>query len=111
MCSTTSIVKVNMLADAGNGHAGEVVLGGDLVGGEASFVARDAAALKAGLCAEDDGFLVTYATDNRTKESFCIIYDAATMSSTPVAKIAMPQRIPTGLHGTWVSSHDLSRQV
>lgn len=111
MCSTTGIIKVDMMAPANDGNVGEVHLGEGMIGGEASFIPRDAAAAAAGNAAEDDGFLVTYTTDCRTKESFCMIYDAQTMSNTPVAKIKMPQRVPVGLHGIFLPSSELEKQV
>ena len=38
------------------------------------------------------------------------VYDAKTMSPTPVAKVAMPQRVPLGIHGTFVHSEQLKLQ-
>lgn len=100
-----------MTAPAGEGAVGEVTFGNAMVGGEASFVPRDADAAAKGTAAEDDGFLVTYTSDTKSDESFCMIYDAQTMSSVPVAKIKMPQRVPIGLHGTYIPSSELQKQV
>lgn len=38
------------------------------------------------------------------------VYDARTMSSVPVAKVAMPQRVPTGFHGLFVHQEELKKQ-
>lgn len=39
------------------------------------------------------------------------IYDAHTMSPEPLAKIALPQRVPQGLHGTFVTRQQLHQQA
>jgi hypothetical protein len=45
------------------------------------------------LCAaEDDGYLMTYVHDETTGESDLVVYDAKTMSSTPVARVPLPHR-------------------
>ena len=33
------------------------------------------------------------------------------MNQVPLAKVAMPQRVPWGFHGLWLTSRDLSEQV
>ena len=38
------------------------------------------------------------------------VYDAKTMSEAPVAKVAMPQRVPLGFHGHWVHSEQVKGQ-
>jgi carotenoid cleavage dioxygenase len=60
--------------------------------GEAVFVPA------AGGSAEDDGYLMTYVYDAHTDLSEFVIYDAATMSSDPVASVQLP-RVPFGFHG------------
>jgi carotenoid 9,10(9',10')-cleavage dioxygenase 1 len=35
------------------------------------------------------------------------VYDAKTMSETPVAKVEMPQRVPHGFHGTFIHREQL----
>eukprot|EP00892_Ulva_mutabilis_P006059 jgi/Ulvmu1/3825/UM018_0036.1 len=121
--STKSIIKVDMWADEGNGlldaegRRREIMFGDGVIGGEATFVARDSDAMLRGECAEDDGFLVVYVTDTNASdnaadmESFCMVYDAQTMSSEPLAKIRMPQRVPLGLHGAFVSADKLAQQA
>lgn len=39
--------------------------------------------------------------------SFLEIYDAATMSSEPVASVRLPQRVPFGFHGTFIREENL----
>jgi carotenoid cleavage dioxygenase-like enzyme len=52
--------------------------------------------------AEDDGWLITFVTDEATGASFCYVIDASDITAQPVAKIALPQRVPAGFHATWV---------
>jgi len=65
--------------------------------GEAVFVP------KAGGSAEDDGWLLTFVHDLGEARTDFVILDAADFDRGYVAKIAMPQRIPFGFHGNWVS--------
>lgn len=38
------------------------------------------------------------------------VYDAATMAAEPLAAVALPQRVPGGFHGLFVSQADLDKQ-
>lgn len=85
LCSTKSIIKVDMWADEGeglndaDGRRREIMFGDGVIGGEATFVARDSHAMLRRECAEDDGFLVVYVTDTNGSndaadmESFCMV--------------------------------------
>lgn len=50
-------------------------------------------------------------TDEQRLESQLVIYDAQTMSSTPLCRLRMPQRVPAGFHCTWVSEAQLAEQL
>jgi carotenoid cleavage dioxygenase len=63
-------------------------------GGEASFVPRP------GGQAEDDGWLLVYTQDEEGGSELRII-DAQDFTGRPVARVALPQRVPFGFHGTW----------
>jgi carotenoid cleavage dioxygenase-like enzyme len=53
---------------------------------------------------EQDGWLMVYATDMASGNTdFCII-DARDMAAGPVARIHLPQRVPSGFHGNWMPS-------
>jgi carotenoid cleavage dioxygenase-like enzyme len=39
-----------------------------------------------------------------------VIYDAKTMSSTPVASVHLGRRVPFGFHALWVCDSKLSTQ-
>jgi carotenoid 9,10(9',10')-cleavage dioxygenase 1 len=85
---------------------GTIHHGDGRLGGEAYFVSRE------GLTAngEDNGYLITYVWDEQTQTSELVIYDAATMSSTPVARVGMPQRVPFGFHCTWMTEEQMQEQ-
>ena len=38
------------------------------------------------------------------------VMDAKTMSPAPIARVTIPQRIPYGFHGIWVSEEDIRNQ-
>jgi carotenoid cleavage dioxygenase-like enzyme len=58
---------------------------------------------------EDDGYLVTLTTDMNDDASYCLVFDAARIADGPVCKLALPERISSGTHCTWVSGSELRR--
>ena len=54
--------------------------------------------------------LMTFVNDEAKQKSFFVISNAHTMSSTPVARVAMPQRVPFGFHGIFLSEQQLQSQ-
>jgi carotenoid cleavage dioxygenase len=66
--------------------------------GEPAFVARR------GGTAEDDGWLVTYVHDLGAGTTDFVVMDASDLDrSSYVASVRLPQRVPFGFHGSWVS--------
>lgn len=59
--------------------------------------------------AEDDGYLVTLTTDMTADASYCLVFDAARVGDGPVCKLALPERICSGTHSTWVPGAELRR--
>ena len=55
---------------------------------------------------EDDGWLMSYVYDATTDRSELVILDSRDMSIPPVARVLLPQRVPFGFHGNWISDHD-----
>ena len=51
---------------------------------------------------EDDGYLMLFAYDSTTNQSEFVILDAMNFGAAPLARIKMPRRIPSGLHGSWM---------
>ncbi|OUC90621.1 carotenoid oxygenase family protein [Streptosporangium minutum] len=70
-------------------------------GSEAPFAPRD------GATAEDDGYLVSFVTDEREGTSEVQVLHAADLTAGPVARIVLPRRVPLGFHATWVRADQL----
>jgi carotenoid cleavage dioxygenase-like enzyme len=57
----------------------------------------------AGLAAaEDQGYVVTFATDAATLQSYFLILHAGDIAGEPAATLRIPHRVPAGFHGCWV---------
>lgn len=52
--------------------------------------------------AEDDGWLVGFATDLGRLETDFVVLDARDVTAGPVARVRMPRRVPFGFHGSWL---------
>jgi carotenoid cleavage dioxygenase len=70
---------------------------GNQIVGEAAFVP------KPGGRAEDDGYLAAFTYDPVRSGSNLVLLDASRIEEAPVAVIEMPQRVPQGLHGNWIT--------
>ena len=81
-----------------NAETGDIVRHdfGNRVAGEATFIPRRANG------GEDDGYLAIFAFDPVSRTSNLVLLDAAHIDAEPVAVIRLPQRVPQGLHGTWI---------
>lgn len=53
--------------------------------------------------AEDDGYLVTFVSNEADGRSEVHVIDAADLEAGPLARIILPARVPAGFHATWVS--------
>lgn len=71
-------------------------------GAEPIFVPKDAST------AEDDGWILTVVYDATTDSSELCILDASDFDRGEVARISLPQRVPYGFHGAWVSDHSVA---
>ena len=69
--------------------------------GEPVFVGRD------GATAEDDGWLITFVHDVPAEKAELVVLDAQDLARGPVARVLLPQRIPYGFHGNWVSDRSV----
>ena len=58
---------------------------------------------------EDDGYVITFVTDERNDQSKVLILDAQNISDKPLAEIELPQKVPLGFHACWVEGHKLKR--
>jgi 8'-apo-carotenoid 13,14-cleaving dioxygenase len=52
---------------------------------------------------EDDGWIVTFVHDLATGQAEFVVLDAADFGRGYVARVPLPQRVPYGFHGNWVS--------
>ncbi|WP_041783479.1 carotenoid oxygenase family protein [Mycolicibacterium chubuense] len=66
--------------------------------GEAVFVPSDS-----GPADESSGWYLAYVYDPVRDGSDLVIIDASEFSAPPVARIALPQRVPYGFHGNWIA--------
>lgn len=82
-------------ADTETGHLTAHNFGNRLVG-EAVFVPDT------GRDAEDGGWLALYVFDPGSGTSDFVLLDAKRVEDEPVAVVRMPQRVPQGLHGSWI---------
>jgi len=71
-------------------------------GGEAVFVPRLGAAV------EDDGWLLTFVHDTLESQSELVVVNDLDVTAPPVARVLIPQRVPYGFHGSWVSGQQIA---
>lgn len=57
---------------------------------------------------EDDGWLITFVHDENTETSELVVINAQDITASPVARVIIPQRVPYGFHGTWISETQLN---
>lgn len=68
--------------------------------GESVFVPAE------GASNADDGYLMTFVHAADTDSSYFAILDASNMGADPIATVALPQRVPTGFHGSWIADSE-----
>lgn len=52
--------------------------------------------------AEDEGYIMLFVYNKKENSSEFIILNAQDFTAEPLAKIKLPQRVPNGLHGSWM---------
>ena len=60
-----------------------------------------------GAKSEDDAYLVTFLIDENTGTSEFAILDASNVAKGPIARLALPHKISSGVHSTWVERERL----
>ncbi|MGZ5935145.1 MAG: carotenoid oxygenase family protein, partial [Rhizomicrobium sp.] len=50
---------------------------------------------------EDDGYLVSFVTDENNGTSECVLLDAKRIQDGPVCRIALPHKLCSGTHAVW----------
>jgi len=74
---------------------------------EGVYASEAPMAPRVGGTAEDDGWIVTFTIDVPRDRSECHVFDAARIADGPVARIALPVRIPSGTHACWAPASAL----
>lgn len=93
------LLKYNLVTGGSEVHE----LGRGRYGGEAVFVPRP------GAVAEDDGWLLTFVQDTVKSQSELVVINAQDVAAAPIARLIMPQRVPYGFHGSWISTEQLAQ--
>jgi len=88
--------------DLQTGQRTEFDHGAGRAAGEPVFVGR------AGSTVEDDGWLVTYVHDLAAGSAEFVVLDAQDFGRGYVARVPLPQRVPFGFHGNWVSDRSVA---
>jgi carotenoid cleavage dioxygenase len=89
------IIKYNF----SNGQSQTHEFGEGRYGGEAIF----APSLNAST--EDDGWVLTFVHDENSQTSELVVINAQDITSEPVARVILPQRVPYGFHGAWIGDN------
>ncbi|AFZ56429.1 carotenoid oxygenase family protein [Anabaena cylindrica FACHB-243] len=95
------VIKYNF----SNGKSQTHEFGQGRYGGEAVFAPRLHATT------EDDGWLITFVYDQNSETSELIVINAQDVTSEPVTRVIIPQRVPYGFHGAWISESQLSNSI
>ncbi|KVH89869.1 Carotenoid oxygenase [Cynara cardunculus var. scolymus] len=74
-------------------------------GGEPFFVAKEPDNPDAD---EDDGYIISYVHDENTDESKFMVMDAKSPTLEIVAVVDLPQRVPYGFHGLFVTESNMN---
>lgn len=75
-------------------------LGPGQIPGECVFVPKSAQS------PEDGGWLLSLVCDGERDVSELVVLDAGNFGAAPVARVRLPQRVPFGIHGGWVTVAD-----
>jgi carotenoid cleavage dioxygenase len=56
---------------------------------------------------EDEGWVLSVVYDEGRDGSDLVVLDGCDFSGAEVARVRLPQRVPFGFHGSWVSDGDV----
>lgn len=87
--------------DVVSGESWQIALPEGQFASEAPFAPR----LKAK--SEDDGYLVSFITDENTQRSEVVLIDCLRFSEGPVCRIELPHKLCSGTHSCWANGSDL----
>ncbi len=66
------------------------------------FASEAPFARRPGARSEDDGYVLTFASEAASGRSECWIFSALEIERGPIARVALPARVPTGFHAKWI---------
>ncbi len=75
---------------------------------EGVYASESPMAPRLGSQAEDDGYVVSYVTDMNKNESAALVFDARDISTGPLARVKLPERITCGTHSYWAGKASFS---
>ena len=64
-----------------------------------------------GAASEEDAYLVTFLIDENNGTSQCAILDASDIARGPICRMALPHKISSGVHSTWVEHEQLRGDI
>ena len=99
-----SVVKVDLTKRGEACMTGEYIYGPNCFGGEPIFVPKKSKRKKLD---EDDGYILTFVYDEQRSRSYLEIIDAKTMSSEPIARVQIPERVPYGFHAMFLDEEQI----
>jgi carotenoid cleavage dioxygenase-like enzyme len=97
------VVKYDVGPDGGSVRSSTHAYPAGRFGGEVAFAPR------VGSKGEDDGYLLTFVADEASGASELWVLDAGRVEGAPVARVTLPQRVPTGYHALWVPADEVER--
>ncbi|XP_027080321.1 probable carotenoid cleavage dioxygenase 4, chloroplastic [Coffea arabica] len=109
MPKVSGLVKLDVSVSEGDRRdciVASRLYGPGCLGGEPFFVAKEPNNPNTD---EDDGYVVSYVHDENTGESRFLVMDAKSPNLEIVAAVKLPQRVPYGFHGLFVSENDLNK--
>ena len=56
---------------------------------------------------EDDGYVISFVTNERDGHSEVVILDAKDIEQEPLARVIIPQRVPLGFHACWANKSEM----
>ncbi|MCO5610804.1 hypothetical protein L7F22_065045 [Adiantum nelumboides] len=86
--------------------ASKFIYPSDCYGGEPMFVPRSSDPS----AEEDDGYVLTFVHNERSKMSELLILNASSPSLDILARVKLPARVPYGFHGTFITAQELEHQ-
>lgn len=97
-CDISEVFRFDAMIkyDTEKGTSQTYEYGEGVFGSESPFIPKPNAK------SEDDGYVISFVTNEKEQTSEVIILDAQNIDQEPLARIILPQRVPLGFHACWV---------